>query len=94
MAGKINWNGRSRQGKTVFPLLKNTTASRLVQFRYSVVVGLDDTYIHLQDPELGHLRKFTRPDFLRVWFDFPGDSLESPNDLVLRQLIAISPTRA
>lgn len=57
---------------------------------YSVVVGLDDIYIHLQDPELGRLRKFTRADFLRVWFDFPGDFLQSPNDLVLRQLIAIS----
>ncbi|MEX2055245.1 MAG: C39 family peptidase [Candidatus Andersenbacteria bacterium] len=56
---------------------------------YSAVVGLDDTYIHLQDPELGRLRRFTRSDFLRVWFDFPKDSIRSSDELVLRQLIAI-----
>lgn len=56
---------------------------------YSVVVDLDDTHIYLQDPELGRLRKFTRADFLRVWFDFPGHALRSPDDVVIRQLIAI-----
>lgn len=28
---------------------------------YSVVVGLDDTHIHLQDPEIGGLRKQAQP---------------------------------
>jgi len=60
---------------------------------YSVVIDLDDKYIYLQDPELGRARKFAREDFLRVWFDFPGNSIGSPQDIMLRQLIAIYPKK-
>ncbi|MSU54756.1 MAG: hypothetical protein EXS48_02930 [Candidatus Staskawiczbacteria bacterium] len=54
----------------------------------SVVVGLDETYIYLQDPEIGKLRKIDRNDFMKVWFDFSGEYIES-NELILRQIIAI-----
>ncbi len=56
---------------------------------YSVVVGLDDKYIYLQDPEIGKLRKLNRDDFMRVWFDFKSDHITSWSDIVLRQLIAV-----
>lgn len=56
---------------------------------YSVVVGLDDTYIHLQDPEIGGLRKIGRNDFMKVWFDFKGEYITSWDDLIIRQLIAV-----
>lgn len=55
---------------------------------YSVVVGLDDGFIYLQDPEIGKLRKIERNDFMKVWFDFKGETIK-PNELILRQLIAI-----
>ena len=39
---------------------------------YSVVCGLDARYIYLQDPEIGKMRKLSREDFKKVWFDFSG----------------------
>lgn len=55
---------------------------------YSVVAGLDDKYIYLQDPEIGKIRKLKRDDFMRVWFDFEGSYIKS-NELIIRQAIAI-----
>ena len=55
---------------------------------YSVVIGLDDEFIYLQDPELGAMRKIAKNDFMRVWFDFKGEYLK-PNELIIRQIIAI-----
>ncbi len=55
----------------------------------SVVVGLDDTFIYLQDPEIGMLRKISRDDFLKVWFDFTGNHITSWDQMIVRQLIAI-----
>ncbi|MEX1997442.1 MAG: C39 family peptidase [Candidatus Andersenbacteria bacterium] len=54
----------------------------------SVVVGLDDEYIYLQDPEIGKLRKIARDDFMKVWFDFKGENIK-PDELIIRQIIAI-----
>lgn len=54
----------------------------------SVVVGLDDKFTFLQDPEIGKIRKIKRSDFMRVWFDFKGEYLK-PNELIIRQIIAI-----
>jgi ABC-type bacteriocin/lantibiotic exporter with double-glycine peptidase domain len=56
---------------------------------YSAVVGLDDKYIYLQDPEIGGLRKLNRDDFMRVWFDFKTDHITSWEDMIIRQLIAV-----
>lgn len=55
----------------------------------SVVVGLDDEYIYLQDPEIGDLRRISRDDFMRVWFDFTGEYITAWDELILRQIIAI-----
>ena len=57
----------------------------------SVVVGLDDKNIYLQDPEIGDMRKISRDDFMKVWFDFKGEYINSWEDLIIRQLIAIYP---
>ncbi len=59
---------------------------------YSVVVGLDDTHIYLQDPEIGSLRKLARDDFMRVWFDFKPAYITSRDDMIIRQLIVAYPT--
>ncbi len=55
---------------------------------YSVVCGLDDENICLQDPETGGVRKLEREDFMTVWFDFTGMYIK-PDELIVRQLIAI-----
>ena len=56
---------------------------------YSVVVGLDEEYIYLQDPEVGRVRKIGKEDFLRVWFDFSTEHITNWEDMIVRQLIAI-----
>jgi len=55
---------------------------------YSVVIGLDDEYVHLQDPEIGGVRKLRRDDFLKVWFDFRGKYITA-DELIIRQIIAV-----
>ncbi len=62
--------------------------SSVADGHYSVVMGLDDSFIYLQDPELGAMRKIERNNFMRVWFDFKGDYLK-PNELIIRQIIAV-----
>ena len=58
---------------------------------YSLVVGLDEEYIYLQDPEIGGLRRLTREDFLKVWFDFTGSYIKSLDEMLIRPLIAVYP---
>lgn len=55
---------------------------------YSVVAGLDDKFVYLQDPEIGKMRKIKKYDFMKVWFDFKGDYIKK-NELIIRQIIAI-----
>lgn len=56
---------------------------------YSVVVGLDKDNIYLQDPEIGKMRTLERSDFMKVWFDFTGEYINSWDEMIIRQLIAI-----
>ncbi|MCR4276284.1 MAG: C39 family peptidase [Candidatus Parcubacteria bacterium] len=76
----VNWFTRGRA---------DYSDSDIADGHYSVVAGLDDKYIYLQDPELGILRTLRRDDFARVWFDFSGKYI-SRDGLIVRQLIAIS----
>lgn len=62
--------------------------SEMADGHYSVVCGLDDKFIYLQDPEIGRVRKIKRYDFMRVWFDFKGEYIKK-SELVIRQIIAI-----
>ena len=62
--------------------------SEMADGHYSVVCGLDDKFIYLQDPEIGRARKIKRNDFMRVWFDFKGEHIKK-NELIIRQIIAI-----
>lgn len=63
--------------------------SEVADGHYSVVMGLDDQNIYLQDPEIGGMRTIDKDDFMRIWFDFTGDRIESWDEMVIRQLIAI-----
>ncbi|MFH1968616.1 MAG: C39 family peptidase [bacterium] len=75
----VNWFTR---GRNDYP------ESETADGHYSVIMGLDDEFIYLMDPELGAMKKIKRNDFMRVWFDFKGQYLKS-NELIIRQIIAI-----
>lgn len=75
----VNWFTRGRA---------DYTDSDVADGHYSVVSGLDDKFIYLQDPEIGKIRKLEREDFMKVWFDFKGKYIK-PSELVVRQIIAI-----
>lgn len=75
----VNWFTKGRQ---------DYSESEVADGHYSVVAGLDEKYIYLQDPEIGKIRKLKRNDFMRVWFDFRGEYIKS-NELIIRQIIAI-----
>lgn len=65
---------------------------------YSVVVDIDKKNVVLMDPELRKIlvyirrRKFSRETFLRIWFDFPGEFIRKPKDLVLRLMLVVTPS--
>ena len=63
--------------------------SEVADGHYSVVMGLDDDNIYLQDPEIGGMRTIARDKFMSVWFDFTGDRIEAWDEMVIRQIIAI-----
>jgi predicted double-glycine peptidase len=76
----VDWFTKGRQ---------EYSESEVADGHYSVVAGLDDKYIYLQDPEIGRIRKLKRGDFMRVWFDFEGSYMK-PNELIIRQMIIIT----
>ena len=76
----VNWFTRGRN---------DYSDSEVADGHYSVVVDLDNTFIYLQDPEIGSIRKIARDDFIRVWFDFKSDHITNWDDLIIRQMIAI-----
>lgn len=75
----VNWFTKGRQ---------EYSESEVSDGHYSVVAGLDEKYIYLQDPEIGKIRKIKRDDFMRVWFDFKGKYIKV-DELIVRQIIAI-----
>lgn len=75
----VNWFTRGRM---------DYTDSDVADGHYSVVVGLYDDHIYLQDPEIGSMRKLDKEDFMTVWFDFTGKHIK-PDELIIRQIIAI-----
>ena len=75
----VNWFTRGR---------KDYSDSEIADGHYSVVTGLDDKFIYLQDPEIGKIRKLERNDFMRVWFDFRGEYIKA-GELIVRQVVAI-----
>jgi len=77
----VNWFTRGRS---------DYSDSEVADGHYSVVAGLDAEHIYIQDPEMGGLRTLKREDFMRVWFDFSGEYIQS-DELIVRQLIAVYP---
>lgn len=65
------------------------TDSEMADGHYSIVVGLDDTHIAIQDPETGGLRTIERKDFYRAWFDFKHEYITTWDDMVVRWMAAV-----
>ncbi len=59
---------------------------------YSVVMGIDEENIYLQNPEIGGIQELSLKTFKRIWFDFPGAFIKSKDDLILRRIIVIQKT--
>ncbi len=60
---------------------------------YSVVIDINRRNILLMDPSLEEeKRKLPTKIFLRVWFDFKGEFIEDPADLVLRLILVVIPS--
>lgn len=76
----VDWFTRGR---------KDYPDSAVADGHYSIVVGLDEKFIYLQDPEIGGLRKLARDEFLRVWFDYSGEFLKSPKQMIIRQIVVV-----
>ncbi len=75
----VDWLTKGRQ---------DYSESEVADGHYSVVCGLDNNNIYLQDPEIGKIRKLKQDDFMRVWFDFRGEYIKQ-KELIIRQIIAI-----
>ena len=75
----VDWFTRGR---------KDYSDSDIADGHYSVVAGINDKFIYLQDPEIGKIRKLERDDFMKVWFDFRGEYIK-PDELIVRQIIAV-----
>jgi ATP-binding cassette subfamily B protein len=58
---------------------------------YSVVCGLDERHIVLQDPSIGRRRRLAREHFRDVWFDFRRVFPRAKEDLIIRRLIIVVP---
>jgi hypothetical protein len=58
---------------------------------YSVVCGLDEQCITLQDPGIGRRRRLSRERFLSVWFDFKRVPPREQDDLILRRMVVVAP---
>ncbi|MFA6018366.1 MAG: C39 family peptidase [Patescibacteria group bacterium] len=62
---------------------------------YSVVIGINKKTIVLLNPDNGKRKTFDRRTFMRVWFDFSGECLQSPLDIRIRWMLPLhlsSPT--
>jgi len=75
----VDWLSR---GRNDYP------ESEMADGHYSVVCGLDNKLIYLQDPEIGKIRKIKQDDFKRVWFDFKSEYINK-NELIIRQIIVV-----
>jgi ABC-type bacteriocin/lantibiotic exporter with double-glycine peptidase domain len=58
---------------------------------YSPVVDVRENVIRLQDPDIGRVRTLDLATFQRIWFDFPGNAIWSPRNLILRRMIVMHP---
>lgn len=75
----VNWFTRGRT---------DYTDTDVCDGHYSVVCGIDNKNIYLQDPETGGMRELDKEDFMTVWFDFTGMYIKE-DELVIRQIIVI-----
>lgn len=57
---------------------------------YSVVVGVSDTHVTLNDPETGRRLRLNYETFRRVWFDFPPPWIVKPSNLRIHWMLPLT----
>jgi ABC-type bacteriocin/lantibiotic exporter with double-glycine peptidase domain len=57
----------------------------------SIVIGLDEEFIYLLNPELEDVMIVKREEFMRVWFDFRTSYIEDFDSMIIRQIFVILP---
>lgn len=60
----------------------------------SIVVAVDNTYVTLLDPDIGHHRLFPLDLWMQIWFDWRGGNsqyISTWEDMVIRQMIVVKP---
>jgi predicted double-glycine peptidase len=60
---------------------------------YSVIIGMDNQYIFLADPEIGRIRKVLKEAFKKVWFDFEGPHIKNAKRLYFEWMLVPSPKK-
>jgi ABC-type bacteriocin/lantibiotic exporter with double-glycine peptidase domain len=66
-------------------------AARVATGHYSVVSGLTQDEIILEDPAIGRKRRLSRPVFMSLWYDFKYLSPRKNDDLILRRMVIVAP---
>lgn len=67
----------------------DTTPEDMPNGHASIIVGVDDTKIHLLDPENGKIRPILKEEFMRVWFDWETDPYLKEETPIIRRLMII-----
>jgi ABC-type bacteriocin/lantibiotic exporter with double-glycine peptidase domain len=66
-------------------------SARVATGHYSVVSGLTQHEIILEDPAIGRKRRLARPVFMSLWYDFKYLSPRKNDDLILRRMVVVAP---
>jgi ABC-type bacteriocin/lantibiotic exporter with double-glycine peptidase domain len=76
----------------VGPVIVDWYAPFFNEGHYSVAVKTTKSFIYLADPLLGGIRKISKKNFEKRWFDYLGDVYpNNPKDLIKRRMIIIKP---
>jgi ABC-type bacteriocin/lantibiotic exporter with double-glycine peptidase domain len=76
----VDWMSIARRGTV-----------RAATGHYSVVSGLTESEIILEDPAVGRKRRLPRQLFMSLWYDFKYLSPRKSEDLVMRRMIVVAP---
>ena len=75
-----------------FPVIVDWFCGDPPEGHSSVVIGVDEKHIYILDPYLEEMRKVTKEDFRRCWFDFYETPI-TPDNLYVGQIMVLKPNQ-
>lgn len=99
-AQRYGFDGYIKDGATFDDIRKYVLTKRVpvivnwfydTEGHYSVVVGINQKNIYLQDPYVGKIKRMPLKPFRTVWFDFLPPYLTKKSEMFIRRLIVIAP---